>query len=93
MLRDTERELANLKRQNASTVRFAPSTRGRGTFRGGRGGGRGAGRGGGSSRGGSVSRGRGGGARGGGRGGGDRGGRYGQQDQRQAPFYITIRLH
>lgn len=77
MLRDTERELANLKRQNASTVRFAPSTRGRGTFRGGRGGGRGAGRGGGGfSRGGSVSRGRGGGARGGARGarGGGRGG-------------------
>ena len=34
-----------------------------------------------------------GGPRGGGRGGGDRGGRYGQQDQRQAPFYITIRLY
>ena len=28
-----------------------------------------------------------GGPRGGGRGGGDRGGRYGQQDQRQTPFY------
>ena len=27
-----------------------------------------------------------GGPRGGGRGGGDRGGRYGQEDQRQAPF-------